>query len=56
MHPLDDLQEKIMPKPDDDKKEKPPEKPQDALQRPEETLGEAPASDPRPTERSRVED
>jgi len=56
LHPGNDVQEKIMPKSDDDKKKKPPEKPEDDLHRPEETLGDAPASDPKPTERSRVAD
>ncbi|WP_281284680.1 hypothetical protein [Roseovarius arcticus] len=44
-----------MTKPDDDKK-KPPEKPKEELHRQEETLGDASASDPNPTERSRVAD
>ena len=45
-----------MSKPDDDKKKKPPEKHEDDLHRPEETLGDVPASDPEPTKRSRLED
>ncbi|WP_156023864.1 hypothetical protein [Thioclava indica] len=45
-----------MSKPDDNKKKKPPEKPEDDLHRPEETLGDAPASDPKPSRRSRLED
>jgi hypothetical protein len=50
------LGEKTMTKPDDAKTKKPPEKPDDDLHRPEETLGDAPASDPKPTKRSRMAD
>ncbi len=45
-----------MTKPDADKNMKPPNKPKEELYRPEETLGDASASDPNPTERSRVAD
>ncbi|MFP7571773.1 hypothetical protein [Marivita sp. S2033] len=57
LYPRRKCQEENMAKPDDDeKKKKPPKKPQDDLHRPEETLGDAPASDPNPTERSRIAD
>ncbi|MEB8386756.1 hypothetical protein OO012_05900 [Rhodobacteraceae bacterium KMM 6894] len=45
-----------MTKPEDDKKKTPPKKPVKDLHRPEETLGDAPASDPKPSDRSRVAD
>lgn len=45
-----------MTKPDDDDKKKPPTKPEKDLHRPEETLDEAPASDPKPEKRSRLAD
>ncbi len=48
-----------MGKPEDDKKnseKKPPKEPKNKLHRPEETLGDAPAGGPNPTERSRLAD
>lgn len=49
-----------MSKPDDitpeDDHKTPPSKPQEDLHGPEETLGDAPASDPKPAERSRLAD
>lgn len=45
-----------MAKPKEDEKKKPQKKPVKDLHRPEETLGDAPASDPKPTERSRIAD
>lgn len=45
-----------MAKQDDDKNKNPPEKLEDDLHRPKETLGDAPASDPKPTKRSRIAD
>lgn len=51
-----DRQEVDMAKPDDDEKKKPPKNPKDELHRPEETLGDAPAGGPNPTERSQVAD
>lgn len=48
-----------MGKPDDDQKntdKQPPKEPKEKWHRPEETLGDAPAGSPNPTERSRVAD